>query len=631
MGHLQFIGKHLLRTLYREKVYGLNLSSFFHLTNQNTGNSSNHNSITQTSTSQGASNYHVANAIRNLSAGQTISGEVVAIRDGEIDIALDKDTYLTAKLDRDMNLALGQTITFEVKSTAGNRIALSPLYENMAQNPTISNAIQAAHIPLNNTAASMVHIMMENGMPIDKESLQDMYRQIANHPEASGETIVQMNRLQIPVTPDNIAQFGMYKNYEHSIMEAAGTIGEELTDAFHQVVQNGTTNEVSDFLQKMVQIFGQDAIDRNNHITADGKVAVVEEGANKAELGATGNLMAEDILTEEKAQEKTQTSNAASNLTVENETRGMAGTTASNVAENSDLNTLKNSVNMMGQETMEGESQQFFLTQLGLSQGAANRLSNMLQQLGVSPELAEAIKGGAVTSEMVLQTVAELVQKTDKSDMLKTLLNSKELTNVIKGQVAKQWLLQPEDVAKEGKVEELYRRIQQQTAKLADSISGLAKDNSPLAKSVSNLSSNVEFMNQLNQVFTYVQLPLKMSNGKAHGELYVYTNKKNLAKKDGNVSALLHLDMEHLGAMDIYVAMQQNKVNTKFYLEKEEYIDFIAENIHILDERLEKRGYSMKAEFIQKEGRTNMLDEMIQQNNNGNGMQISQYAFDARA
>ena len=316
---------------------------------------------------------------------------------------------------------------------------------------------------------------------------------------------------------------------------------------------------------------------------------------------------------------------------VENETRGMAGTTASNVAENSDLNTLKNSVNMMGQETMEGESQQFFLTQLGLSQGAANRLSNMLQQLGVSPELAEAIKGGAVTSEMVLQTVAELVQKTDKSDMLKTLLNSKELTNVIKGQVAKQWLLQPEDVAKEGKVEELYRRIQQQTAKLADSISGLAKDNSPLAKSVSNLSSNVEFMNQLNQVFTYVQLPLKMSNGKAHGELYVYTNKKNLAKKDGNVSALLHLDMEHLGAMDIYVAMQQNKVNTKFYLEKEEYIDFIAENIHILDERLEKRGYSMKAEFIQKEGRTNMLDEMIQQNNNGNGMQISQYAFDARA
>jgi len=612
-------------------VYGLNLSSFFHLTNQNTGNSSNHNSITQTSTSQGASNYHVANAIRNLSAGQTISGEVVAIRDGEIDIALDKDTYLTAKLDRDMNLALGQTITFEVKSTAGNRIALSPLYENMAQNPTISNAIQAAHIPLNNTAASMVHIMMENGMPIDKESLQDMYRQIANHPEASGETIVQMNRLQIPVTPDNIAQFGMYKNYEHSIMEAAGTIGEELTDAFHQVVQNGTTNEVSDFLQKMVQIFGQDAIDRNNHITADGKVAVVEEGANKAELGATGNLMAEDILTEEKAQEKTQTSNAASNLTVENETRGMAGTTASNVAENSDLNTLKNSVNMMGQETMEGESQQFFLTQLGLSQGAANRLSNMLQQLGVSPELAEAIKGGAVTSEMVLQTVAELVQKTDKSDMLKTLLNSKELTNVIKGQVAKQWLLQPEDVAKEGKVEELYRRIQQQTAKLADSISGLAKDNSPLAKSVSNLSSNVEFMNQLNQVFTYVQLPLKMSNGKAHGELYVYTNKKNLAKKDGNVSALLHLDMEHLGAMDIYVAMQQNKVNTKFYLEKEEYIDFIAENIHILDERLEKRGYSMKAEFIQKEGRTNMLDEMIQQNNNGNGMQISQYAFDARA
>ena len=53
---------------------------------------------------------------------------------------------------------------------------------------------------------------------------------------------------------------------------------------------------------------------------------------------------------------------------------------------------------------------------------------------------------------------------------------------------------------------------------------------------------------------------------KDDGELYVYTNKKNLADNDGNVSAFLHLDMDHLGPVDVYVAMQQQKVIMPYLL-----------------------------------------------------------------
>ena len=76
-------------------------------------------------------------------------------------------------------------------------------------------------------------------------------------------------------------------------------------------------------------------------------------------------------------------------------------------------------------------------------------------------------------------------------------------------------------------------------------------------QNVTNLSQNVDFLQQINQTYAYIQLPLHLRQGEHKtGELFVYTNKKNLARKDGQVSALLHLDMEHLGPLDVYVALK---------------------------------------------------------------------------
>ena len=89
-----------------------------------------------------------------------------------------------------------------------------------------------------------------------------------------------------------------------------------------------------------------------------------------------------------------------------------------------------------------------------------------------------------------------------------------------------------------------------------------------------------------------------MNGSDATGDLYVYSDKKSLANNDGNVSAFLHLDMIHLGTVDVYAAISNgNRVSTKFYLESDEMIDFIAENIHLLDERLKERGYNASSEI----------------------------------
>lgn len=193
----------------------------------------------------------------------------------------------------------------------------------------------------------------------------------------------------------------------------------------------------------------------------------------------------------------------------------------------------------------------------------------------------------------------------------------------------RQWLLLPEEVGTEKSVDRLYERLNSQMHRLSQVVSQTMGPESSLAQTVANVNSNIDFMNQLNQMFTYVQIPLKMQNREANGELFVYTNKKSLAKKDGTVSALLHLDMEHLGSVDVHVSLTGQKVATKFYLEDENALNLIAEHIDLLNQRLESRGYSMTAEFAEGAKQTNVMEEMMKQDKNISI--LSGYSFDARA
>lgn len=178
-------------------------------------------------------------------------------------------------------------------------------------------------------------------------------------------------------------------------------------------------------------------------------------------------------------------------------------------------------------------------------------------------------------------------------------------------------------------MDEYYQRLNELVNKLSQSAENSLKDSQPLMKSVTNLQNNVDFMNQLNQTFTYIQLPLKMNQNQANGDLYVFTNKKNLAKKDGNLSAFLHLDMQSLGAVDVYVTMKMEKLSTKFYLEREELMDFMEENIHFLNERLENKGYSVNSQVLKREKDVNVMEEML--NKESNIPLLSKYSFDVRA
>ena len=111
------------------------------------------------------------------------------------------------------------------------------------------------------------------------------------------------------------------------------------------------------------------------------------------------------------------------------------------------------------------------------------------------------------------------------------------------------------DVADSGSVKEHIAK----TLDKLSSISEYAASNqsAELSNVASRMSNNMEFLNSMNQFMAAVQVPIKNIGEHGEGELYVYRRNKQKCGEDDTVKAFLHLDMEHLGALDIYVTLKE--------------------------------------------------------------------------
>lgn len=538
--------------------------------------------------------------IASKSPGQSVTGEVVEKNGNDVLISIGKNQMIRARLDSNMPVETGQQLTFAIKNLGGAKVVLSPLFANTGNDPNISRALQMAGIPENARSSQMVQTMMQEGMSIDRDTLSQMMRAANLNPEANVETIVQLSRLGIPVTENNIFQMEAYKNYQHQMTESLFEIADALTDTLMEMSSAGDIQGGIDLYREVLLLLTESAEMEN------------AEGAEGAQAS-------------------------------EGQSAALEGETASNVAETAEEITdgtvlqdkMNNALKEIMDQAMETGDAKGPAGRDGLTGREVQNLALELSNAGVPEGMVKAFVSGELPVSELFHQLNGLLSgeqlPKDQQEKMVHLLNNKEFNALVKNEMMKQWLITPEEVAKNNKVENLYERLNSQMSRLNQTLEQSARTETPLGKAVSNLSGNIDFMNQLNQMFTYVQLPLKLQSQEANGELYVYTNKKNLAKKDGKVSALLHLDMEHLGSVDVHVALQDSHVSTKFYLKDDSTLDFISDHIDILNERLNKRGYSMDA-FFTKKGENesdNVMEEILKQDKNISV--LSGYSFDARA
>lgn len=607
----------------------------------NSGQLKNTNAQAATQASSASSqNASVGRQIQALTPGQTLQGEVVSRDGNQVQIRVADDFVLEAKVDSNINLEVGKTMTFEVRNN-GQTLQLSPLFANTATEANALKALEMASLPVTQDTVAMTGLMMEAGLSIDKNSLQQMFREVNSFPNSNISDVVDLHRLELPVNEENLTQVNSYKNLTHQLVDGMHTIQNGLSDTMGNMVAEGNVEGAAKMFQELLQLV-QGGMDGSEELSA--QIGLVQDaaaqtaGVSGGESGAT-QVFVDDTVALQEGQGDGAAQGASVEQTRANDTQAAATQlqeALANAIKQMNQDADESVLNMLkglsgGETTMAGAmtgdatmSLQDTLASLMRSQQGGN-YNELLQQL------SQALQGGTAADQAkaLQQLLAQGLQDGNKS-LLETLVGNKGAQNILSEGLAKLWTITPEDVADSGKVEELYTRLDRQLKDLSHILEQNGQEQSAAFKAVSNMSQNVDFLQQLNQAYTYVQLPLRLQNGEAHGDLYVYTNKRNLSAKDGQISALLHLDMEHLGPVDVYVAMQADNVNTRFYVQDDEMLDFLEQHMDILTERLQKRGYNCDFAMQVRDGdaKESGLKGLLAKEQ---AQPIAQYAFDVRA
>lgn len=582
--------------------------------------------------------------LHSLVPGQTIRGEIVSRNGSEVQIRLSDDMVMNARVDQSINLELGKNVTFEVKSNGGT-LSLSPLFTNIAADANVLKALDMAGLPVNEISVSMTELLMKAGLPVNRNSLQQVYREINAFPEINNfseinafpegdgisegggrvSDVVNLHKLQLPVNQANMQQMASYRNLTHQLIKGMTSVLDELPNAVNNMLAEGNDRGVMGLYREIFTMLSEDSMVSKGMVSED---TMVSEGMEPAPG------MAEDILQEEGSPQSAAGTAGKEGMPVP----GDPGKAADGAAHASG----KTGLPAGGLPELSAGGGEAVSVPAEARRELTDGMLQALHELRLPPEQAEALSEavqrfgrGELSAGDLFRTAAQMLDAAALSEggvrQMHKLFGGKIFQNILSSQLKEMWTLRPEDVSQPEKVGELYRRIDRQMKGLLQALETGGQENSTAYRAAANLSQNVDFMNQINQMYTYVQLPLHLQHSEAHGDLYVYTNRRSLANSDGQVSALLHLDMEHLGPLDVYVTLQEAKVSTKFYVANDEILDFIEAHMDILTKRLEKRGYSCSVSMTtrgEKEEREGGgIAPLLQQEK---GILLSQYAFDVR-
>ena len=595
----------------------------------------------------------------DLKTGQTISGQVIEVDGKDIKLLLSNNQTINAKLEGNINALLGQTLSFEVKNTEDGLTSLRPLYTNLNNSMNVTNALSSAGLPVTDNYLRMVSAMMDENMPINKQAIHDMSKQINSFKDANPETVVRLTKLGLSVNELTINQFENYKGLERQIIGNVDTIADGfakmISDSLSQAVKDNNITDISSKINASLAETAEVNV-KNKNLLSTLLDSITGQNKDSMQLKAdlalvdnealTGEKIKADIFDTTKAILELINPKDSSDTVISNEMKAF-------VAEFS--NEMK---------TFAAEFSKEFKEVLNENSGETNSDGNVTKALGRESILNELNKeilnnqenksdvikffnvntDKEITGESVLKLSTDLLNILNKDknlfpDDVKTkllkLLSSEEFSGLVKDNLSKQMLLKPEEAATSKNIEDLYSKIINNTDKALSVLESLNSKNAEIVEAANNIKENVQFMNELNHAVTYVQLPLLMNNKSAHGDLYVYTNKRSLKNNDGNISALLHLDMDNLGPMDIYVSLvNKTKLSTHFYLQDDETIDFIEKHIDYLNKRLSDKGYDLSMNVSVKnkpKEATDITEEFFKDDPKTQGSVAVKVSFDVRA
>lgn len=464
--------------------------------------------------------------LRSLADGDTFSANITDVSGEQVTITLDGGQSFTASLLNSTAYNIGDRACFVIQDNKGENIVLKAvtMQATALEAAMINKSLKAAGIMPTLRNREMVLELMRNGMPIGRDALLDMVKELSSHSNAEIGGIIALKRMGIEVTDDSLKSYQNYKEYNGAMQRDIAALGEKLFES----VDSGKA------LSDVVKLLVGDEL-----LTGNG---TVED--NSKESTKTGAQTQQPVGTQ--ADEKADIAQKNLMSDVKNMVAGMVD----------NYNAATGRSLKLSYEFLNTDNLARFM----------NEFARMAEEFEMEPLLKNKLHG-VLKGDKASRLLNELVRDTF----------SMKMTDVADSESVK------EHIAK--------------TLDKLSSVSEYAASNqsAELSNVASRMGNNMEFLNSMNQFMAAVQVPIKNIGEHGEGELYVYRRNKQKCGEDDTVKAFLHLDMEHLGALDIYVTLKGSSVATNFKVEDESVLDFLEANMEQLTNKLGEDGYNVTA------------------------------------
>lgn len=613
----------------------------------------------------------LVSSLNEMSRGMIFEGTVSSVHGNQVKLALSNGQQILARLAGKFSFEQGQSVFFQVKNNDGGTIEIKPYtVDGEGANLTLMDALKAAGLPVDGSNLSMVNKMMEEQMSIDKVSLNQMYQLVQDNKDINVTTLVELKRLGIDINPVNAAQFENYSNDKQAITIAMDSLIDELPNAlsaedlsmYKLVTQaRDVLNIVTDGLSENV-IISNEGYDLKQYeaIMSDNQSApITKKHFNIAELFESLNSVSGESQGLQIMQKLNNFLKIDNMLMQGNESVAPNESIASNEpvllneSVSSNESVISNEPVLLNESVASNE-------QVKLQEApektdtaiinkkvetAANTIGcilsdNQIEELNeqvkkLLPDLQENnislySKDSSVVG--ILNDIKNMLENTPaNANALRHLFSGNAFRIMLREALEQQWMIKPGDLEKNPKkLDGLYDKIEKQITNMENILKASGTVNSKAEALADNIRGNIEFMNQINEAYTYVQVPLRMNEKNASGQLYVYTNKKSMSDPDKELSAFLHLDLEHLGGTDVSIKMFHKKVTTNFYLDSDESYALVKQFLPVLEKRLQDKGYNCELNVNSDSKQMNFVDGFLKKDLPPTG-QVHRYSFDMRA
>lgn len=186
-----------------------------------------------------------------LSNGETILGKIVSSDDKMYSFKTGDNVLVSAKAENGVMLEVGKTVLFEVAKTSDSHVSLRPLNVNTNSSQTAEMAIKQAGLQVNSETLELTVRNMEYGNPIDKKSLLSSFKDVYNNPGVPIKYIVDLQKMGIERTPENLKQYENYLNTKQSVTNSFSEISSTMSSEFSKeisehIVSNFEKGNVTD-------------------------------------------------------------------------------------------------------------------------------------------------------------------------------------------------------------------------------------------------------------------------------------------------------------------------------------------------------------------------------------------------